>query len=395
MSTHRRILFILFCAVFCVTLGVGLIAPLLPLYAQSLGASGFFIGLIFGAFSITRSIFLPVFGGLSDHHGRKPFLLGGLGGYCIVAALFAHADNVLTLVLLRLLQGFGSAMILPVAQAYIADITPEAREGKMMGFLNMALFGGLAAGPLVGGVISDAAGIQASFYTMCGLSCVGFTLCALGLPREDRDPLRASRERKSTSFELLKNPVVLCLCVYRFTFTVCLGIIWAFLPLWASLRADLSSSAIGLLVSLNVGLPVILSTPMGALADRRSKKLMMVGSGILSVAALLCFAGARTFAGFLAANALFGLAAGISSPAFLAAAVIAGRGTGSMGTLMGLLAMAHSTGMFCGPIISGFFMDRISSERVFEAAAVVAALGTLILFRYGRWQEAKVKSAGA
>jgi DHA1 family multidrug resistance protein-like MFS transporter len=389
MSPLQRVLFTLLSAVFCVTLGVGLIAPLLPLYAQSLGAGGFFIGLIFGSFSVTRSIFLPVFGGLSDRHGRKPFLMGGLAVYCVVAALFAQADGVWDLVLLRLCQGFGSAMIIPVAQAYLADVTPDAREGKMMGLLNMALFGGLAAGPLVGGVVNDMVNIQASFYTMSGLSCLSLTLCAFGLPREDRDLLRKSRERKSTSFQLLKNPVVLCLCVYRFSFTICLGIIWAFLPLWAGARADLSSSAIGVLVSLNVGLPVLLSTPMGAMADRRSKKIMMIGGGALSVVSLLCFAGARTFTGFLAANALFGVAAGISSPALMAVAVIAGRGTGSMGALMGLLAMAHSAGMFCGPIVSGFFMDWVSSERVFEAAAVVAALGTLTLYRYGKWEEAK------
>ena len=60
-------------AVFVTTMGAGLVAPLLPVYAHELGAGGLQIGLIFGAFSLTRTIFVPYFGKLSDRKGKDPY----------------------------------------------------------------------------------------------------------------------------------------------------------------------------------------------------------------------------------------------------------------------------------------------------------------------------------
>ena len=88
MTINMKIFATLFLAVFVTTMGVGLVAPLLPVYAHELGAGGFQIGLIFGAFSLTRSIFVPYFGKLSDRKGKKPFLTSGLLIYCFLSLLF-------------------------------------------------------------------------------------------------------------------------------------------------------------------------------------------------------------------------------------------------------------------------------------------------------------------
>ena len=71
MSINLRIFNTLFLAVFVTAMGAGLVAPLLPVYAHELGAGAFQIGLIFGAFSLTRSIFVPYFGKLSDRKGHR------------------------------------------------------------------------------------------------------------------------------------------------------------------------------------------------------------------------------------------------------------------------------------------------------------------------------------
>jgi len=64
--------------------GVGIVVPFLPVYAYDLGlgASGIYISLIFGAFSLSRSVFLPYFGRCSDRRGRKPFIVSGLFVFC-------------------------------------------------------------------------------------------------------------------------------------------------------------------------------------------------------------------------------------------------------------------------------------------------------------------------
>ena len=89
----------LFIAIFVTAMGAGFVAPLLPIYAHELGAGGFQIGLIFGAFSLTRTLFVPYFGKLSDRKGRKPFITTGLFLYFLVSLFYAANKSVETLIL--------------------------------------------------------------------------------------------------------------------------------------------------------------------------------------------------------------------------------------------------------------------------------------------------------
>ncbi len=174
----------LFIAIFVTAMGAGFVAPLLPIYAHELGAGGFQIGLIFGAFSITRTLFVPYFGKLSDRKGRKPLITTGLLLYFLVSLLYVVSESVAALIMLRLGQGFASAMVLPVAQAYVGEMIPPKQEGRLMGLFNISLFGGLSAGPVMGGLIKDWFHIQASFLGMGILIFLGFLLCLVLLPSE-------------------------------------------------------------------------------------------------------------------------------------------------------------------------------------------------------------------
>ncbi len=375
----RSIFLTLFTAVFCVTLGVGLVVPLLPVYADELGAGGFLIGLMFGSFSISRTLLLPVFGALSDRHGRKPFLVTGLFFYFVLSLLFACVENVFLFVLIRLGQGVGSAMILPVAQAYIGDITPLNREGRIMGLFNISLFAGLAVGPLLGGMVKDAYGIEASFISMGAFSLLGCVLCLVLLPSE-RDASGVRRSVPSVPYRLLlRDPTVAALSLFRFSFTTCVGVIWAFLPLWAGTRAGLGSSAIGVVVSLNVAMGGILMAPMGILADRVPKRALLVIGGLVAAGSVYYLSLAHSFWTLFIGNALFGAASGTALPAVMAIAVTTGRRTRAMGSLMGLLATAHSGGMLFGALLSGVLLDWSSFERIFQAGAVVMIMGTFSL----------------
>ena len=91
-KTRNHIFFSLYGAVFSAMIGVGIVIPLLPRYAVTMGATGIWIGAIFSAFALSRVIFLPLFGRLSDSYGRKRLILIGLfGGLPLeLATLFMH-----------------------------------------------------------------------------------------------------------------------------------------------------------------------------------------------------------------------------------------------------------------------------------------------------------------
>jgi DHA1 family multidrug resistance protein-like MFS transporter len=368
----------LFLAVFSVTIGVGLVVPLLPVYAHELGATGLYIGFMFGAFSLSRTIFLPYFGKASDRKGRKPFITTGLLVYFLVSIAYIFSKSVNLFILIRFFQGIASAMILPVALAYVGDITPKKREGFVMGLFNVSLFGGLSVGPLIGGMVRDTFGIQISFLSM-GLFCfLGFLLCLMLLPpTEDETP--PSRVKPPLNYRILmKDKNVGGLFVFRLAYTTCIGIVWAFLPLFADSAFHLSSSIIGILLMVGVLTTGLLQAPMGFLADRFSKRTFFAIGGFVTGVAIFSFVMVHSFWGLFLANAFFGIGGGIAMPSIMAMTVIIGNETHSMGSIMSLLTMGHSLGMLLGPILAGVMMDAFHLETGFIIGTVVIFLGVII-----------------
>ncbi len=178
----KKVFPILALSIFSSMLGVGIIVPLLPLYAENMGATGVWLGIIFAGFSISRAIFMPIIGRLSDWHGRKSFLVAGLFIYAVVSLGYIWAGDVYQLTLVRLIQGAAAGMIIPIAQAYVGDISPEGEEGAWMGYFNTAFFTGFGIGPLMGGVLTDHFGMNVAFYSMGGLNLLAFLVAVLFLP---------------------------------------------------------------------------------------------------------------------------------------------------------------------------------------------------------------------
>jgi MFS family permease len=179
----KKIFGTLFFSIFATVTGVGIVVPLLPVYAHHAGASGFAIGLIFGSFLLSRTLFLPYFGRLSDCKGRKPLIVPGLLAYALILVFFIASTSVTSLIVIRFFQGIASAALMPVIQAYVGDITPRGREGVTLGFFNLSMFLGLSFGPLIGGAIRDSWGLQSAFAAMGVLAFAGCLLAYLLLPR--------------------------------------------------------------------------------------------------------------------------------------------------------------------------------------------------------------------
>lgn len=379
INLNKKIFCTLFFSIFAAVTGVGIVVPLLPIYAHDHGAGGFYIAAIFGAFSFSRTILLPFFGKLSDRKGRKNIIITGLLVYAIVSVAFLFTDSINALIIIRLLQGIGSAMIMPVTQAYVGDITPQGKEGLVMGLFNVSVFSGLSLGPLIGGAINDAFNINAAFICMGALALAGFFFSLFLLPPVKLEKV-THNENKTVKWKIfLKDKYLLGLSFFRFSYTTCIGIIWGFLPIFADLKFSLSSSLIGVLVMIGVMISGALQIPMGYIADRFNKKIMVVTGGLIATSGLFLFTRANGFSGLLIADILFGLGGGISMPALMAMVVIKGEKVNAMGSIMGIITMAHSSGMLAGAFLAGLMMDYFKLTQAFTLGAVIMLLG-IILF---------------
>lgn len=372
----KKIFGTLFFSIFAAVTGVGVVVPLLPIYAHDLGASGLYIGLIFGSFSISRTFFLPWFGRLSDVRGRKPFIVPGFLAYALISLAFIYSNAVSTLIVIRFFHGIASAMLMPVIQAYIGDITPRGREGITMGIFNMSLFLGLSLGPIIGGVIKDHFNLQASFLCMGLLALVGFFLSLVLLP-----PTRSEKSIAQTGQPFSWKAVVydwhvIGLFSFRFAYVFCVGIIWGFIPLFADSRFEASSSSIGILIMLGVFVSGLIHLPMGYLADRINKQLMVVTGGLTVSYAILSFVWADQLADLIRATVLFGLGGGVSMPALMAMAVLKGNKINAMGSMMALMTMAHSLGMLSGALMGGMMMDFFQLQTAFPLGGWIMLICT-------------------
>ena len=373
---HRKIFATLFFSLFATVTGVGIVVPLLPVYAHRLGAGGVYIGLIFGAFALSRTVFLPFFGRLSDRKGRKPLIVIGLFAYAVISLAFIFSDTVESLIAIRLIQGIASAMIMPVIQAYVGDITPEGSEGMSMGLFNMSVFWGLSLGPLLGGVINDQFDLDTAFACMGLLAFIGCWLSIALLPPVHSEPATAQRKNPLSWRRLLTDRDIAALFLFRAAYTACIGILWGFLPVFADAAFGLSSSAIGVLVMLGVFISGLIHTPMGWLADRFDRKAMVIVGGLVVAGAMGIFEYARGFWDLFTVNVLFGMGGGVAMPALMALAVSKGSQVRAMGSVMSLLTMGHSLGMMTGALMAGAMMDHFQLRHAFALGALIMVAGT-------------------
>ena len=170
-----------------------------------------------------------------------------------------------------------------------------------------------------------------------------------------------------------------------------LGVIWGFIPLYADQKFAASGSVIGVLIMLGVFISGLFHIPMGYLADKISKKLMVIAGGLLVSYAILSFIWAAKLMDLIWATVLFGIGGGISMPALMALAVLKGSRINAMGSIMALMTVAHSLGMLIGALLGGMMMDFFQLHWSFPLGAVVMLVCTAMFLAGTRTQKVLIQ----
>jgi len=378
------ILFILSAAVGVAMMGLGIIWPLIPVYAVELGAGGFLVGLIVASFNISRTLLSPFSGSISDKWGRKRFIASGLLIYAVLSVFYVLPKNAETLILIRLLHGTASLLVVPVAMALTADIAPPQKLGLYMGTLNMAIMLGLGFGPAMGGIIRDSLGFNAAFYIMGGLALITSLMVAIFIPADKAHLSHIKRPKPYPVRKIIANRTAAGILIMRFFAASGQGSVYTFLPILA-MKIDLSSSQVGIILTMNIFLIAFLQRISGRLADRINPKHLIIAGTFASGITVLGIPFVNGFIPILILNILMGMANGLSLPGGL---VITGRlgQTMGMASIMSLNDAAWGLGFIVSPILSGLILDWMGVSYVFIVGSLLILLGgvavTVFLWDY-------------
>ncbi|MGC9514176.1 MFS transporter [Methanocrinis sp.] len=391
MNSDKRLFDVLFVSVFAAMLGLGIVGPLLPIYAENLGASGLWVGMIFSGFAAARAIFMPVVGRLSDESGRKKFIVAGLFAYAVLSLGYVTAGSVYSLTAVRFLHGIASAMVVPIAMAYIGDLSKRGEEGTYMARFQVSFFLGLGSGPLLGGVLNDAFGFSSAFYAMAGLSALSFLVIVLFLPESEG---RSSSARGRISFRaVLGQPAVPAIIAFTALNAIVRGALLVFMPLFAP-GISVPPGEVGLILTVSIFLMAIFQVPLGRMADRGSATRMILAGSIVSAGSLALIPKGSSFWDLFLVASANGLGSALMMPALMALTVKIGKKIG-MGTSMGAYNTAMSLGMITAPLLGGVVMDAFSINAVFILGGAVGIGATVAAYITTRRALGTVDSDGS
>ena len=378
MQKHTLITLLL--SVFIALLGIGIIVPVMPVFARELGASGFALGMIIAAFSVTRGLLQPVVGNLSDKWGRKGFLMAGLLIYGMVGLLIPMAKDVNHLILIRGFHGVGSAMIVPIGMAYMSLLAPAGQESRYMSYLNVAIFCGIGCGPIIGGSLSDLWGLPSVFYTMAGLSLIALLLVMIYMPRQVAGVEGEKGDFVKSLIRMVRSRKTAGILLARYATMIIMVPSMAFIPLLMSEWPGVTGLQIGFVIACRTLVNAVLQVPFGKLADKYSKRRIFIVSCLMISVIVYCIPFCQTVAVMAVVYLLLGSVEAAIWAVLGGYASLEAKAHYGHGTMMGMFGFAMSGGVFTGAVLAGTVMDGFGIAAAYRVTGVVVLLLSLVSY---------------
>lgn len=392
--THgtRGVVILLSAQVFLIMLGLGLVTPILPLYAQSFGVGAAAVGSLVTVFGIARMLINIPAGQWTDRFGRKGLLVAGPLLTAMGAVGFAFAGSFAELLIWRVLQGVGSAVLTTAAMVAVADISHPENRGRIMSLYQGSLLLGAGAGPAVGGFLAEAYGVRAPFLAFAALTTLAALWALLRIPETrplpekttetaGEKPLPAPVPVRQVLKGLLrdKNFVLISWITLGVFFTRSGGQM-TLLPLLGHNVLGMSEGTIGIAFTLIAACNFAALYSAGTLADRVGRKAVIVPSGIITALAMGLYMVTGSVQGFFWNALLLGIGTGLGGPAPAAYATDIAPRT-ALGPAMGLYRTISDFGLVVGPILLGGIVDVAGFGPAFTVN-VLLLLGTTLAFGF-------------
>src|SRR5437899_7402785 len=293
-------------------------SPVLPPFAADLGALPELIGIIVAASTITGVFFKLPAGALSDVLGKKRMMVLGALFFALPPFLYPFVHDAWSLLALRFVPVFATAIFSPVASAYVASLA-ETGRGARLGWFSSGNDIGATAGPLIGGFVLYFTASYPVTYLAVGAIGVLTLVVVLMLPDVDR-PAREVRTFVSRAAELrqglaevLRTPPILVAAGIEAVMYLGYGAFLGFLPLYAK-AAGLNDAEIAIVLGSQLAVAMLAKPLTGRLSDTLGRKPVIVIGLLLCAAALPLIFRSESLATFVVVAPLPGLGIAAVTP---------------------------------------------------------------------------------
>ncbi|HUJ49151.1 MAG TPA: MFS transporter [Bryobacteraceae bacterium] len=370
-------------------LGLTIILPLLPFYAEKLGASPAVVGMLVSTYALCQLIAGPILGRMSDHTGRRPLLLVSQLGTFIGFLILAYANALWLVFVSRVIDGL-TAGNLSLAQAYISDVTKPEDRAKSFALIGIAFGMGFLIGPAISGFLAQYS-YQYPIFAAAALSATSILSTYFLLP--SNVPVAADTPRKFTVLDwgnylrYFREPGLGPLLWQFLAFALTFSLFMTGFPLFAERRFlwqghPFGAKEVGYVYAYLGFLGVILQGGLMGRLVRVFGEINLVRAGFfVAMVGLAALAFTSSIPLLLVVAAAASLGTGMNRPA-LTSLITQRASRSEQGVVLGITQSLNSLAAICAPTVAGFLIDH-SLLTVWALLAAVIS-GAALLFKSGQ-----------
>jgi MFS family permease len=368
---------LLFLSNFFLFVGADILMPVLPVYMNQTGGSNLQIGIVMGCFTFSAIIIRLFAVKLTEHLGKRIFLMAGLLVCAVSACGYYFTGIILFIFLLRVLHGFGFGAATTVYGAITSDIIPKSRMGEGMGYFGLGVVMATAIGPFLGAILVLRPNYQWIFFLSSALILISILLTKLsraGRGREDKARGSAPRISVSDFYEAKAIfPSILALLVGisvsgMFTFIVLFG-------------KEIKIEGIGIFFLITSIAELLVRTVAGRLYDRKGHFVVLIPGALACLAGTVLLSITTTLSMLTAASIFYGIGLGMIFPvlqAWALKAVLPGRRVAATATFYNFM----DSGIAIGSVILGLIARSTTFAHMYMYSSLAFVLFLLIYLIY-------------
>ena len=382
----QRAVFTVLIVVLVMMSGLGMVFPIVPLYARSFDVSLVAVGAFISAFGVTRLVFDLVGGVFVDRWGERSVTVGGLATMAIASVVTGLAGSFGLAASMWALGGAGSAVAFGGLYSYLLKVVPKEQMARTLGLFYGAFNVGIIGGSPIGGFVAHRFGLRGPFLAYGAVLAASALLYFLLI---DASPQHAPATQEARADAprrgplgglgpLLENRGFLAACAGNLAYLWMVAAVFETLvPLMAREQLGMSTSSIGLLFAVGTAAELAALYPAGAWADRRGRRAVLIPA-LAALAVMTVVVGWSSGPVVLGVTlGVLGLTSGVAGvpPAAMLSDVTPSERSG---TAVGVFRFCGDLGFVFGPAVAGAAAAGLGFPLAFAISAAPTAAALIV-----------------